>query len=518
MNEGPPSHRVIARTGALKLTLMLIAWETLPLDAALAQPAATGAPAALPPSITLLAVSVLVLLVLGALAVVLYTRRVRAEVAELATMAQKLASGEDVPERRFRSLALRQLQTTLRDAAQRQAKLVGDLRDSEAVARERLAAIEQAERRKDALLALLAHELRNPLAPIRTAAESLRATPSDAREIARAREVITRQAMQLSRLVDDLLDVSRVSQGKIALQTVLLDLRTVVSVSVHGALALAVPRKQAIMWNEPREPIWVEGDLVRLAQIVDNLLSNALKFSPGNARVNVWLRTEGQSALLTVHDEGVGIPPEMLDRVFDGFVQGDDSIERASGGLGLGLTLVRELVRLHHGTVQVASEGRGHGATFTVRLPLSTRTPDHVAPQRAAVHGASGELSGRVLVVDDNRDAAEALAWILEPQHQVALAYDGRSAVELARSFLPDVVLLDIGLPVLNGYQVAEELRKMPETSHAVIIAITGYGKSSDRERALQSGFDFHLVKPAEPTQVLRMIEDALQHRDESRA
>jgi CheY-like chemotaxis protein len=243
-----------------------------------------------------------------------------------------------------------------------------------------------------------------------------------------------------------------------------------------------------------------------------------LKFSPPKAHVNVWLKSEAGQAVLTVHDEGAGIPPEMLERVFDMFVQGDDSVERASGGLGLGLTLVRELVRLHDGSVQVASEGRGRGATFTVQLPLSNRVPDLQQPAREPAAAKVHEPRGRVLVVDDNRDAAEALAWILEPQYQVAIAYDGRSAVETALSFLPDVVLLDIGLPVLNGYQVAEELRKSPVTANAVIIAITGYGKSSDRERALQSGFDFHLVKPAEPTQVLRMIDDALQHRDESRA
>jgi CheY-like chemotaxis protein len=365
---------------------------------------------------------------------------------------------------------------------------------------------------------LLAHELRNPLAPIRAAAETLKVQPADPRAIARTREIIARQVMHLGRLVDDLLDVSRITQGKIALQRILLDLRTVVSVSVHSAAALALPRRQTIAWEEPREPLWVDGDLVRLTQVVDNLLSNAIKFSPMGAQVNVWLKADDGWAVLTVHDEGDGIPPELIDRVFDMFVQGDDSLERASGGLGLGLTLVRDLARLHGGDVRADSEGRGRGASFTVRLPLSERKPDRVEPPAEATATVVQGARGRVLVVDDNQDAAEALAWILEPRHEVRIAYDGRSAVELAHGFRPHVVLLDIGLPVLNGYQVAEELRKSPDTAQCVIIAITGYGQASDRERALQAGFDFHLVKPAEPTQVLRMIDEALQHRNESSA
>ena len=493
-----------------------MAWESPPFGSHAALAATRDAVAG--SATVLIGAAALILLALALVGALLYARRIRSEIADAAASARQLVTGEPLPARNFRLSELAELDEALRATAARHADLVASLRESEATARERLAALEQADRRKDAFLVMLAHALRNPLAPIRNAAEALRAAPADARETARAREVIARQVMQLSRLIDDLLDVSRITQGKIVLQTVLLDLRTIVSVSIHSALALAVPHKQAIVWDEPREPVWVQGDLVRLAQIVDNLLANALTFSPPNARVNVWLKKDAGQAVLTVHDEGVGIPREMLERVFDMFVQGDDSVERASGGLGLGLTLVRELVRLHGGSVRASSDGRGRGATFTVELPLSTRAPDHAAVAREQVAPKAREPHGRVLVVDDNRDAAEALAWILEPQHEVTVAYDGRSAVETALTFLPDVVLLDIGLPVLNGYQVAEELRKTPATANAVIIAITGYGKTSDREQALQSGFDFHLVKPAEPTQVLRMIDDALRHRDESRA
>ena len=497
---------------------MITAWEKLPFGwtVAIGIPSSTYV-SSFAKSIVALAALGFVLLAVAVLGVVSFSRRVRRELVEISGQTHRLSSGERLPARRFTFRELDDVYGAMRDASQRLAELVGSLRNSEAVARERLAALEHGDQRKDAFLAMLAHELRNPLAPIRTAAETLRVQPSDPRTIARAREVIARQVLHLSRLVDDLLDVSRITRGKIVLHPILLDLRTLVSVSVHTAMALAVHRQQVIAWEEPLEPIWVEGDLVRLTQVVDNLLSNALKFSASNGRVDVWLKTDDGHAVLTVHDQGVGIAPELLERVFDMFVQGDESLERTSGGLGLGLTLVRELARLHGGDVKVTSEGRGRGATFTVRLPLRTRTPDHVvvpletAPQR--LH----EARGRVLVVDDNHDAADALAWILEPLHEVQIAYDGRAAVERAQTFHPDVVLLDIGLPVLNGYQVAEELRKSAETSNCVIIAITGYGQASDRERALQSGFDFHLVKPAEPTQVLRMIDEALQHRNEPR-
>jgi signal transduction histidine kinase/CheY-like chemotaxis protein len=513
------SARGAASSHSLEGEPVLTAWEKLPFGWTVSIGIPRGGyVASFANSIYALAALGFVLLALSVLGVVTFSRRVRGELVEISGQTHRLSSGERIPMRRFTFRELDDVYTAMREASQRVAELVGSLRSSEAVARERLAALEHEDRRKDAFLAMLAHELRNPLAPIRTAAETLRVQPSDPRAIARAREIIARQVMHLSRLVDDLLDVSRITQGKIVLHPILLDLRTVVSVCVHSAEAMAVHRKQTVAWDEPTEPVWVDGDLVRLTQVVDNLLSNAIKFSPMGGQVNVWLETEDGHAVLTVHDQGSGIPTELVDRVFDMFVQGDDSLERTSGGLGLGLTLVRELTRLHGGDVSATSEGRGRGATFTVRLPSSTRKPDRLLPTVEAAAPRLHDSRGRVLVVDDNHDAAEALAWILEPIHEVQIAYDGRTAVERAQAFQPDVVLLDIGLPVLNGYQVAEELRKGPATSHCVIIAITGYGQSSDRERALQSGFDFHLVKPAEPTQVLRMIDEALQHRNESRA
>ncbi|MGB2818086.1 MAG: ATP-binding protein [Burkholderiaceae bacterium] len=510
--------RGAAPSRSLEGESILTAWEQLPFGwtVAIGIPR-SGYVATFANSIYALAALGVVLLALSILGVVTFSRRVRGELVEISEQAHRLSSGEQIPARRFTFRELDDAYAGMREASQRVAELVGSLRHSEGVARERLTALEHEDRRKDAFLAMLAHELRNPLAPIRTAAETLRVQPPDPRNIARAREIIARQVMHLSRLVDDLLDVSRITQGRILLHPILLDLRTVVSVCVHAAEAIAVHRKQSLVWDEPPEPVWVDGDLVRLTQVVDNLLSNAVKFSPTGGQVNVWLKDDDGQAILTVHDQGAGIPTELVDRVFDMFVQGDDSLERTSGGLGVGLTLVRELTRLHGGEVHATSEGRGRGATFTVRLPLSPRQPDRIVPPVETAPPRLHGSRGRVLVVDDNYDAAEALACILEPFHEVQIAYDGRAAVERARAFQPDVVLLDIGLPALNGYQVAQELRKSPETSHCVIIAITGYGQSSDRERALQSGFDFHLVKPAEPTQVLRMIDEALQHRNESR-
>lgn len=458
------------------------------------------------------------LLVAAVLGTMVYSRRMAGELRHAGEQASRLAAGEAISDRASGVVEVDALLDAMREASARVASLLTELRTSEALARQRLAEIELSSQRKDEFLAMLAHELRNPLAPISTAAEMLKASQLDARTLARAREVIVRQVVHLTRLVDDLLDVSRLTQGKIVLSRTLLDFRSVLSVSVNAALALALPRKQTINVDTPAEPVWIDGDLVRLTQVADNLLSNALKYSPTGSTVDVRLAVEGSTAVLTVRDEGIGIPPDMLERVFDVFVQGDESLDRAGGGLGLGLTLVRELAQLHGGTAQAASAGPGTGSTFTVRLPLSA-APPQVADSTAEEAEPAADRHGRILVVDDNRDAAEGLAWILErDKHQVRIALDGRTAVRIAREFKPHVVLLDIGLPVMNGYQVAEQLRSFPETFRAVVIAITGYGQASDRERALQSGFDFHLVKPAEPSQVRRMVAEALQHSsDESR-
>jgi signal transduction histidine kinase/ActR/RegA family two-component response regulator len=503
---------------------ILTAWETLPSGwiVAVGSPGIPRIASFSRSNNALIAVAValLALAVVAAVAARVLARRARGQLLDVSAQARRLSAGETIPMRRFGFRELEVVDSAMRDASKRLAELRRDLDASEALALERRAALEEAERRRNAFLAMLAHELRNPLAPLRAAAETLKAQTADPRLTARAREVIARQVLHLGRLIDDLLDISRATQGTFVLQTILLDLRTVVSVSVHAAVTFAVPRQQAIEWQEPHEPVWVEGDLARLTQIVDTLLANALKFSPPGGRIDVRLDVGNDRAELTVHDDGAGIPPELLDRVFEMFVQGDDSLDRASGADGLGLTLVRELARLHGGDAQVASATRGHGTSFAVWLPLATRTSGRVEspPASGRAAAAATHRRGRVLIVDDNQDAAEALAWIVEPLHDVQVAHDGRSAVDRAQAFRPDVVLLDIGLPVLNGYQVAEELRKSPDTAQCVIIAITGYGQSSDRERALQSGFDFHLVKPAEPTQVLHMIDEALQHRNESSA
>jgi signal transduction histidine kinase/ActR/RegA family two-component response regulator len=499
---------------------VIAAWEQLPWGwTVVVSVPRTAFSSPLMSAMTALLALGLGLLVAAVLGTMVYARRMAAELRHAGEQAGRLAAGEAISDRASGVVETDALLDAMRGASMRVSSLLSELRTNEALAKQRLGEIELSSQRKDEFLAKLAHELRNPLAPISTAAEMLKATQVDARTLARAREVIVRQVVHLTRLVDDLLDVSRLTQGKIVLSRTLLDLRSVLNVSVNAALALALPRKQTINVDTPGEPVWLEGDLVRLTQVVDNLLSNALKYSPTGSTVDVRLAVEDSTAVLTVRDEGIGIPPDMLERVFDVFVQGDESLDRAGGGLGLGLTLVRELAQLHGGTARAASAGPGTGSTFTVRLPLSTARPEAAEEAVEAAEPAAGR-HGRILVVDDNRDAAEGLAWILErDQHQVRVAFDGRTAVRIAREFKPHVVLLDIGLPVMNGYQVAEQLRSFPETFRAVVIAITGYGQASDRERALQSGFDFHLVKPAEPSQVRRMVVEALQHSsDESRS
>jgi signal transduction histidine kinase/ActR/RegA family two-component response regulator len=515
---GAPSG--IATATSLDGVAVIAAWEQLPWGwtvvssvprSAFSSPLTSALIALFALGLGLLAASVL--------ATMAYSRRIAGELRHAGEQASRLAAGEPVSEHVSGLVEIDALLGDLREASARLSDVLTELRTSESIARQRLGELEVAHQRKDEFLAMLAHELRNPLAPISTAAEMLKSNQVDARTLARAREVIVRQVVHLTRLVDDLLDVSRLTQGKIVLSKMLLDLRAVLSVSVNAAVAIALPRKQTINVDTPDQPIWIDGDLVRLTQVVDNLLGNALKYSPAGSTVDVRLGVEDAMAVLTVRDEGIGISPDMLERVFEVFVQGDESLDRAGGGLGLGLTLVRELAQLHGGSAQASSSGPGTGATFTVRLPLSTSHPDSLEGTAQKTEPSSQDRQGRILVVDDNRDAAEGLAWILErDKHQVRVAFDGRTAVRMAREFKPHIVLLDIGLPVMNGYQVAEQLRSFPETYRSVVIAITGYGQASDRERALQSGFDFHLVKPAEPSQVRRMVAEALQHSsDESR-
>jgi PAS domain S-box-containing protein len=349
--------------------------------------------------------------------------------------------------------------------------------------------------RKDEFLAMLAHELRNPIAPIRNAAQILRLRGPTDPILQGARDVIDRQVTQLARLVDDLLDVSRIRGGKIRLDREPVDLASVISFAVETARPLIEQRNHQLELDLPAEPMVVEGDAARLSQVIANLLNNAAKFTPRRGFIWVDLRREQNEARIAVRDSGVGISEDMAPRLFDLFAQAETTLGRAQGGLGIGLTLVRSLVEMHGGSVGVHSDGIGKGSEFVLRLPLLTdplptgiRKPPTTARQ---------PVSRRVLVVDDNVDIADTFKMLIECSgHEVRMVTDGDSALRVALEFRPEVVFLDIGLPGRDGYEISRELRKMPELEGLVLIAVTGYGQPEDRNRSREAGFDHHWVKP----------------------
>lgn len=356
-------------------------------------------------------------------------------------------------------------------------------------------ALRDADRRKDEFLAMLAHELRNPLAPIRNALYLLNETSLDAETLHEARDTLERQVEHLIRLVDDLLDVSRVMQGKIELRTQPIELQTIVQRAVETARPAFESQQQRLDVSLPEQPIWLDGDLIRLSQVVANLLNNAAKYTERGGNIRLTARCNDGFLELLLKDSGIGIDARMLTRIFDLFTQAESSIERSQGGLGIGLTLVKNLVELHGGTVTASSDGLGRGSEFIVRLPMLAAPPAPQSP--AAVPETVRPM--RVLVVDDHVGSAKILAKLLSRfwHHEVCLAHDGRSAVEVAEAFHPEVILLDIGLPEMNGYEVARQLRSREQFNHTLIVALTGYGQEADRRLAQQAGIDEHLVKPA---------------------
>jgi signal transduction histidine kinase len=364
-------------------------------------------------------------------------------------------------------------------------------------------ALREADRRKDDFLATLAHELRNPLAPIRNGLEILRLTGAPDPRAAGAQAMMERQLAHLVRLVDDLLDVSRITRGKVELRRERVRVRDVVEHAVETSRPLVEAGRQLLAVSHAGEPLWVDGDLTRLAQVVSNLLNNAARFTPTGRRIDVLARREGDQAVIEVRDEGAGIPAETLPRVFELFAQGGHAADRAGGGLGIGLSLARALCELHGGTIDAASPGPGLGSTFTVRLPLA---PAPVPADGAATPAARGRAR-RVLVVDDNVDAADSLALLLRlGGHEVATAQDGPAAIEAARRQPPEVVFLDIGLPGMDGYEVARRLRADPATAGTRLVALTGWGADEDRRRSHDAGFDLHLTKPVEAEAIERVL------------
>jgi PAS domain S-box-containing protein len=380
------------------------------------------------------------------------------------------------------------------------AKVTRDLTDQK-----RVEALEKAEKQTNEFLAMLAHELRNPLAPIRNALQLLAKKPTaDPAEIW-VREVLQRQTVQMTRLVDDLLDASRVTRSTVSLSKTRLDVHKLVRDAVDASTQWMQLRHHTLAVNLPDEKLEIDADPVRLNQVIQNLLHNAAKFTPNGGRIEIAAAREGEQVVVRVKDNGIGMTPQLLKSAFELFKQGQQGIDRPEGGLGVGLTLAERLVALHGGSIEARSEGLGQGSEFIVRLPIE-HGPVAV-PAKAAEDEGVPALRRRLLVVDDNVDAANALRYLLENDgHEVKVAADGVAGVALAREFKPDVLLLDIGLPRLSGYDIAKEIRNDDALRKVVIIAITGYGQPEDRARALASGFDHYLTKPVEFGELRRLF------------
>ena len=375
----------------------------------------------------------------------------------------------------------------------------------ESTLRERMGSLTVMHERKDEFLGVLGHELRNPLAPLSNSLHVLEARADDVpADVRQTHAMMKRQVDNMTRLVDDLLDVSRINQGKITLQREPVDLRAVLDDAADDFRPLAEARGLKLKVALPRDSVWVDADATRLAQIVANLVNNAVKYTPAGGQITLALES-GRDAEVRVTDTGLGIPREMLDRIFEPFTQVDPTITRGHGGLGIGLALVQRLAEMHGGSVHATSEGRGKGSTFTLRLPRIA-PPASARTERPST-SADGVMR-RILVVDDNRDSAETLGDLLRLWgHQVELAHDGPDALERAERSRPEVVLLDIGLPGMDGYRVAERLRRELDVPGLQLIALTGFGQHDDRRRSFEAGFDHHLTKPVHPTTLRKMIE-----------
>ncbi len=380
-------------------------------------------------------------------------------------------------------------------------------------------ALREADRRKDEFLAVLSHELRNPLAPITMAIEIMRLREPGDDAIVWARDIIARQTAQLTRLVDDLLDVSRITLGKITLNRSALDLRPIVAQAVEAVQPLFTARHHHLVIDVSTEPLPIWGDGARLTQIISNLLNNAARFTAEGGHVALAARREGTRVVLSVKDDGIGIPPDMRERVFEMFTQIESPGQRKQEGLGIGLALVRQLVAMHDGDIEARSAGTGCGSELVVRLPLAEddRTIGDGAAQGAhdAAHDAArGPRPERILVVDDNVDAAETLSRLLRlSAHEVRVAHDGLAGLAAAREMNPDVVLLDLGLPKLDGLEVARSLRARADGPRPLLVAITGFGQAEDRARTAAAGFDHHLTKPVDPKLLQTLMQTARDAR-----
>jgi PAS domain S-box-containing protein len=382
------------------------------------------------------------------------------------------------------------------------AKVTQDLTD-----RRHLQDLEKATKNVNEFIATLAHELRNPLAPIRTAVQVMAKAPANDPAQETMRQTIERQSAQLARIVNDMIDISRITRGAIAIEHAPVDVVDVARRAAEAAAPLMDGAGHKLHLQLPDEPLWVNGDLHRLTQLATNLLNNAARYTPQGGEILLAVRAAGSQVRLQVRDNGRGIEPELLERIFDMFVQGRPPLQRVAGGLGIGLALSRKIAELHGGSLDARSDGPGKGSEFTLRLPAATLAARR-SEQDAGISFASGGTR-RILVVDDNVDAARSLEMLLRSLgHETLVVHDGADALRAAPEYRPSIVLLDIGMPGLDGYEVARRLRAMEGGESLRIVAVTGWGQDSDREKSREAGFDLHLVKPVEPRELVRVLDE----------
>ena len=426
-------------------------------------------------------------------------------------------AGEESLRRAYEEVEQR-VEDRTRELAEANAALLSEIERRERLERERagleeelrrhIAELAAADRHKNEFLAMLGHELRNPLAPIRNALEILKLAGIGEATHSQARATIGRQVQHLVRLVDDLLDISRIMEGKVELRSERIELAAVVGRAIEMAQPSIDAGGHQLEISLPEDPVELDGDLVRLSQVLGNLLINAAKYTPAAGRIELSATASEDRVALRVRDNGIGIAPELLPRVFDFFVQGGRSLARSQGGLGIGLTLVRRITQMHGGSVSAHSGGEGRGSEFLVELPLPPRLGPREKRGKAAPARAPAQRR-RVLVVDDNIDAAESAAALLAIWgHEVRIVHDGSAALAATADFRPDAVLLDIGLPGKNGYQVARELRDLPGSNVRLLAAMTGYGQEEDRRRSAEAGFDVHLTKPLDLEQLQILLDE----------
>jgi signal transduction histidine kinase len=374
---------------------------------------------------------------------------------------------------------------------------------------ERTQALHEADSRKDEFLATLAHELRNPLAPVRNAVQVLQMQGTASPELQFARDIIDRQVRQMSRLIDDLMNVSRINEGKIELKRERVSLATVIQGAVETSRSLIDECGHALTVALPSEPIILDADLTRLTQVFLNLLNNAAKFSEKGGRIDLKAERQGNEVVVSVTDTGIGIPADKLTSVFEMFSQVEGALTRSQGGLGIGLCLVKRLVEMHGGSIEAHSDGPGKGSEFVVRLPVVVEQSDSPATPGDDAESPLPSSELQILVVDDNRDAANSLAMLLDMMgNTVRVALDGAEAVDAAREFRPDVVLLDIGMPKMNGYDVARTIRQQEWGQNMVLIAMTGWGQDENKQKSQEAGFNRHMVKPVAPSSLMRLLAE----------